>query len=182
MKEMEFKGSKTEQNLRDAFAGESQARNKYTFYASKAKKEGYVQISNFFTETANNEKEHAELWFKQLYGGEVPTTTVNLLDAANGENYEWVTMYKDFAEVAKQEGFTEIARLFEGVGAIEKDHEERYRKLLANIENGEVFKRGEKTFWICTNCGHIHDAAEAPLKCPVCAHPQAYFQIRTVNY
>ncbi len=179
---MEFKGSRTEQNLRDAFSGESQARNKYTFYASKAKKEGYVQISNFFTETANNEKEHAEIWFKLLHGGEVPATTVNLLDGVNGEKYEYETMYKDFADIAREEGFDDIARLFEGVGNIEKDHMERYKKLLENIENGVVFKRKEKIFWICTNCGHIHDAEEAPGKCSVCSHAQAYFEIRKVNY
>ena len=179
---MEFKGSRTEQNLRDAFSGESQARNKYTFYASKAKKEGYVQISNFFTETANNEKEHAEIWFKLLYGGEIPTTTVNLQDGVNGEKYEWDTMYKEFAETARQEGFDDIARLFEGVGQIEKEHMERYGKLLENIESGVVFKRREKTVWICTNCGHIHDSEAAPAKCPVCSHAQAYFEIRKINY
>ncbi len=179
---MELKGSRTEQNLRDAFSGESQARNKYTYYASKAKTEGYVQISQLFEETADNEKEHAKIWFKLLYGGDVPSTNENLLDGAKGENYEWTTMYKDFAEVAKQEGFTDIARLFESVGAIEKHHEERYRKLLSNVEKGEVFKRREKVFWICNNCGHIADAEAAPQKCPVCSHAQAYFEIRSVNY
>lgn len=179
---MDIKGTKTEKNLMDAFAGESQARNKYTYYASKAKKEGYVQIAQLFTETADNEKEHAKLWFKLLHGNEIPSTTVNLADAAGGEKYEWETMYKDFAADAKAEGFDEIARLFEGVGKIEKEHEERYRKLLHNIENNQVFKRNEKQFWICANCGHIHDGPEAPNKCPVCAHPQAYFEIRSVNY
>jgi rubrerythrin len=179
---MELKGSKTEQNLRDAFSGESQARNKYTYYGSKAKKEGYVQIAQLFEETADNEKEHAKIWFKLLMGGEIPSTVTNLEDAAAGENYEWVTMYKNFADVAKEEGFTDIARLFESVGEIEKSHEERYRKLKANIDNGEVFKRREKVFWICSNCGHIHDGAEAPQKCPVCTHAQAYFELRSVNY
>ena len=179
---MELKGSKTEANLMAAFAGESQARNKYTYYASKARKEGFVQIANIFEETAGNEKEHAELWFKQLHGGAVPTTTENLKDAADGENYEWTDMYKAFAEEARAEGFSEIARLFEAVGKIEKHHEERYRKLLANVESGEVFKRNEKVIWICTNCGHIHEGTEAPQKCPTCAHPQAYFEIRVINY
>ena len=179
---MELKGSKTKANLMAAFAGESQARNKYTYYASKARKEGFVQIANIFEETAGNEKEHAELWFKQLHGGAVPTTTENLKDAADGENYEWTDMYKAFAEEARAEGFSEIARLFEAVGKIEKHHEERYRKLLANVESGEVFKRNEKVIWICTNCGHIHEGTEAPQKCPTCAHPQAYFEIRVINY
>jgi rubrerythrin len=179
---MELKGSKTEKNLMDAFAGESQARNKYTYYASKARKEGYVQIAHIFEETAGNEKEHAELWFKQLHGGEVPNTTANLLDAAGGEHYEWTEMYKTMAEEAKEEGFTEIARLFEGVAKIEKEHEDRYLKLLHNIENGEVFSRKEKVVWICTNCGHIYEGTDAPPKCPVCSHPQAYFELRVINY
>lgn len=179
---MELKGTKTEKNLMDAFAGESQARNKYTYYASAAKKEGYVQISKFFEETADNEKEHAKIWFKLLHGGSVGPTSANLLDAAGGENYEWTQMYKTFAEEARAEGFNEIARLFEGVAKIEKEHEERYLQLLHNIENGQVFHRNEKTFWICTNCGLIHEGTDAPGKCPVCAHPQAYFELRKVNY
>lgn len=179
---MELKGSRTEKNLMDAFTGESMARNKYTYYASKAKKEGYVQIANIFEETAKNEKEHAKIWYKLLQGGEIGTTTANLLDAAGGEHYEWAEMYKEYAEVAREEGFTEIARLFEGVAQIEKEHEERYLALLHNLENGMVFQRGEKQFWICTNCGHIHQAEAAPNKCPVCAHPQAYFEIRKINY
>ncbi|GHU79034.1 rubrerythrin [Clostridia bacterium] len=179
---MELKGSKTEKNLMDAFSGESQARNKYTYYASKAKKDGYIQISRIFEETAGNEKEHAELWFKQLHGGKIGDTLDNLKDAAGGEKYEWSEMYRSFAEEARAEGFTEIARLFESVGRIEKTHEERYLKLAQNIENGEVFARREKIFWICTNCGHIHEGPAAPNLCPTCAHPQAYFEIRSVNY
>ncbi|MDO5425072.1 MAG: rubrerythrin family protein [Eubacteriales bacterium] len=179
---MELKGSKTEKNLMTAFAGESEARNKYTFYASKARKEGYVQIANLFQETADNEKEHAKMWFKLLHGGEIADTATNLEDAAQGENYEWTDMYAEFAKVAKEEGFDHIAFLFEGVAKIEKEHEERYRKLLANIENGEVFKRGEVCIWQCSNCGHIHVGLEAPQVCPVCAHPQAYFQIAAKNY
>lgn len=179
---MDIKGTKTEKNLMDAFAGESQARNKYSYYASKARKEGYVQIANLFEETAANEKEHAKIWFKLLHGNDIPSTTQNLSDAAGGEQYEWETMYKGFAEEAKAEGFEEIAKLFEHVGSIEKHHEERYRQLLHNIENNQVFKRNEKQFWICTNCGHIHEGAAAPDKCPVCVHPQAYFEIRSVNY
>ncbi len=179
---MDLKGSRTEANLLAAFAGESQARNKYTFYASKAKKEGYEQIAAFFTETAGNEKEHAELWFKALHEGGVPATTVNLEDAAAGENYEWTEMYKEFADVADEEGFHAIAAQMRGVGAIEKRHEERYRKLLANIQNEEVFKRGEDKVWICRNCGHVHFGMEAPEKCPVCAHPKAYFELHVENY
>ncbi|MDR2933209.1 MAG: rubrerythrin family protein [Oscillospiraceae bacterium] len=179
---MELKGSKTEKNLMDAFSGESQARTKYTFYASQAKKEGYVQIGQYFQETADNEKEHAKIWFKLLHGGSVGNTNANLLDAAGGEHYEWTDMYKRFAQEAREEGFDDIARLFDGVGKIEKEHEERYLKLLHNIENGEVFSRKEKTIWICTNCGHIYDGESAPNKCPVCSHPQAYFEIRTINY
>lgn len=179
---MDIKGTKTEKNLMDAFAGESQARNKYTYYASKAKKEGYVQIAALFEETANNEKEHAKMWFKLLHGGAVGSTIENLKDAAGGEHYEWEEMYKYMAEDAEAEGFADIARLFRGVGAIEKHHEERYLKLLQNIEEGKVFKRNEKEFWICTNCGHIHEGPEAPPKCAICDHPQAYFEIRKVNY
>jgi len=179
---MELKGSKTEQNLMVAFAGESQARNKYTYYASKAKKEGYEQIAALFEETANNEKEHAKMWFKELHGGEVPTTAENLLDAAEGENYEWTDMYAEFAKTAREEGFTRIALLFEGVAKIEKEHEERYRKLLENVNNEMVFsKEGEKV-WICRNCGHVHVGKEAPKACPVCAHPQAYFEVKADNY
>ena len=179
---MELKGSRTEQNLQAAFAGESQARNKYTYYASKARKEGYNQIADLFEETANNEKEHAKIWFKLLHDGEVPTTSVNLLDAAEGENYEWTDMYAEFARVAKEEGFTKIAFLFEKVGEIEKHHEERYRKLLANVEGDLVFSRDGDTVWQCANCGHIVIGKKAPVKCPVCDHPQAYFQELAQNY
>jgi rubrerythrin len=179
---MELKGSRTEQNLQAAFAGESQARNKYTYYASKARKEGYNQIADLFEETANNEKEHAKIWFKLLHDGEVPTTSVNLLDAAEGENYEWTDMYAEFARVAKEEGFTRIAFLFEKVGEIEKHHEERYRKLLANVEGDLVFSREGDTVWQCANCGHIVIGKKAPVKCPVCDHPQAYFQELAQNY
>jgi rubrerythrin len=179
---MELKGSRTEQNLQAAFAGESQARNKYTYYASKARKEGYNQIADLFEETANNEKEHAKIWFKLLHDGEVPTTSVNLLDAAEGENYEWTDMYAEFARVAKEEGFTRIAFLFEKVGEIEKHHEERYRKLLANVEGDLVFSREGDTVWQCANCGHIVVGKKAPVKCPVCDHPQAYFQELAQNY
>ena len=179
---MNLKGSRTEANLMAAFAGESQARNKYTYYASKAKKDGYNQIAAIFEETANNEKEHAKLWFKMLHDGAVPDTMTNLADAAAGENYEWTEMYAEFARVAKEEGFDRIAALFEGVGKIEKEHEERYRKLLANIEGGIVFSRDGDMIWQCSNCGHIHVGPKAPEVCPVCAHPQAYFQIRAENY
>ena len=179
---MELKGSRTEQNLQAAFAGESQARNKYTYYASKARKEGYNQIADLFEETANNEKEHAKIWFKLLHDGEVPTTSVNLLDAAEGENYEWTDMYAEFARVAKEEGFTRIAFLFEKVGEIEKHHEERYRKLLANVEGDLVFSRDGDTIWQCGNCGHIQIGKKAPAICPVCDHPQSYFRIEAVNY
>ena len=179
---MELKGSKTEKNLLEAFAGESMARNKYTYYASKAKKEGYVQIANLFEETAGNEKEQAKIWFKLLHDGEIPTTSVNLLDAAEGENYEWTDMYAKFAADAREEGFTRIAALFEMVGKIEKEHEERYRKLLANVEGELVFSRDGDMVWICSNCGHIHVGKKAPLKCPVCDHPQAYFHLRAENY
>ncbi|HJB60948.1 MAG TPA: rubrerythrin family protein [Candidatus Ruminococcus gallistercoris] len=178
----DLKGTKTEANLMAAFAGESQARNKYTYYASKAKKDGYEQIAELFTETANNEKEHAKIWFKLLHDGNVPDTVANLKDAAEGENYEWTDMYKSFAEDAKAEGFDHIAYLFEQVAAIEKEHEERYRKLLANIEEGIVFSRDGDMVWICRNCGHIHVGKEAPEVCPVCAHPKAYFELRAENY
>jgi len=177
-----LKGTKTEKNLMDAFAGESQARNKYTYFASKAKKEGYEQIAAIFEETAGNEKEHAKLWFKLLCGGDVPPTTVNLNAAADGENEEWTAMYKRMADEARAEGFADIAFLFDGVGAIEKEHEQRYRTLLKNIEDGSVFARKTKSVWICRNCGHLVDSASAPGKCPVCAHPQAYFELRAVNY
>ena len=179
---MELKGSKTEQNLMTAFAGESQARNKYTYYASQAKKDGYVQISKIFEETANNEKEHAKLWFKYLHGGKVPSTIENLKDAADGENYEWTDMYATFAKEAKEEGFEELAALFEMVAKIEKEHEDRYRKLLANIENGEVFVKSEPNTWECGNCGHVHVGEGAPELCPVCKHPQSYFFVKAKNY
>lgn len=176
----DLKGTKTLENLLAAFAGESQARNKYTYYASKAKKEGYVQISNIFLETADNEKEHAELWFKLAHG--IGTTEENLLDAAAGENYEWTDMYKEMAATAREEGFPEIAAQMEGVAAVEKEHEERYRKLAANIRDGKVFEREEKVLWQCSNCGHQVVAEKAPQLCPVCKHPQAYFQIKSENY
>ncbi|MCK4551366.1 MAG: rubrerythrin family protein [Tenericutes bacterium] len=174
---MELKGSKTEQNLWSAFAGESQARNKYTYYASAAKKEGFNEISDFFLETAGNEKEHAEIWFKLLHGGKVPSTDVNLKDGAAGEHYEWTEMYKEFAETAKEEGFKKIAFLFEKVAEIEKRHEERYLKLLARLEGDLVFNSdNNETIWICTNCGHIHVGKNAPKICPVCDHAQGYFR------
>ena len=176
---MELKGSKTEKNLLEAFAGESMARNKYTYYASKAKKDGFVQIAKLFEETAGNEQEHAKIWFKLLHEGEIPTTAANLLDAAQGENYEWTDMYAKFAAEAREEGFTRIAALFEMVGKIEKEHEERYRRLL---EDGLVFSRDGDMVWICSNCGHIHVGKKAPLKCPVCEHPQDYFHLRAENY
>ncbi|MDO4311629.1 MAG: rubrerythrin family protein [Eubacteriales bacterium] len=179
---MELKGSKTEANLRTAFAGESEARNKYTYYASKAKKDGYVQIASIFEETAANEKEHAKMWFKLLHGGEIPSTMENLADAAAGENYEWTDMYATFAKEAKEEGFDHIAYLFEQVGEIEKEHEARYRKLIANIEGGLVFSREGDCIWQCSNCGHIVIGRKAPEVCPVCAHPKAYFQIKAENY
>ncbi len=175
-----LKGTKTEKNLMEAFAGESQARNKYTYFASKAKKEGYEQISALFLETANNEKEHAKIWFKLLGG--IGTTEENLKAAAAGENEEWTDMYARMAREAREEGFDQIADLFEGVAAIEKEHEERYLKLLENIEKEEVFKKNTKTVWICRNCGHIVDSEAAPEECPVCAHPQAYFELRVINY
>lgn len=179
---MELKGSKTEQNLQTAFAGESMARNKYTYYASKAKKEGYVHIGKLFEETANNEKEHAKLWFKFLHGGEVPSTEQNLFDAAEGENYEWTDMYAGFAETAKEEGFTQLAALFTMVGKIEKTHEERYRTLLDNLKNGKVFEKANEEEWECSNCGYIHYGKKAPGKCPVCNHPIDYFMLRPTNY
>lgn len=176
------KGTKTEANLEFAFAGESKARNKYTYYASQARKEGYNQIADIFEETAGNEKEHAKLWFKILHGGDVSDTITNLLDAAAGEHEEWTEMYAGFAVVAKEEGFDNLAKTLEGVAAIEKLHEERYRKLLANIKEGKVFARPEKLQWQCTNCGHIYVGEKAPDECPVCKHPQAYFEIRKTNY
>ena len=179
---MELKGSKTEANLLAAFAGESQARNKYTYYASKAKKEGYVQIAKLFEETAANEKEHAKIWFKLLHGGEIGNTAENLKDAAAGENYEWTDMYATFAKEAKEEGFTEIAALFEGVAKIEKEHEERYLKLLANVEGDLVFSREGDCIWQCSNCGHIVVGKKAPELCPICKHPKAYFEIKAENY
>ena len=179
---MELKGSRTEANLMAAFAGESQARNKYTYYASKAKKDGFVQIAAIFEETAKNEMEHAKIWFKLLHDGAVPETIVNLVDAANGENYEWTDMYANFAKEAREEGFNHIAFLFEQVAAIEKEHEERYRKLLANIEGGLVFSRDSEMIWQCSNCGHIVIGKAAPEVCPVCAHPKAYFQLKAENY
>ena len=177
---MNLKGTKTEQNLLTAFAGESQARNKYTYFASKAKKEGYEQISAIFTETAGNEKEHAELWFKLLGG--IGTTAEILKAAAEGENFEWTEMYKEFAETAKEEGFEAIARMLAGVGEIEKQHEERYLALLKNLEEGKVFKKDGVVIWKCRNCGHIHVGVEAPEICPVCAHAQAYFELESKNY
>ena len=179
---MELKGSKTEQNLMAAFAGESQARNKYTYFASKAKKEGYEQIAAIFLETADNEKEHAKIWFKLLNGGDIPTTTENLKAAAAGENYEWTDMYDEFAKTAKEEGFDKIAYLFEAVGKIEKEHEERYLKLLENVEDGLVFSKDGDKIWKCRNCGHICIGKEAPQVCPVCAHPQAYFEVKAENF
>ena len=178
----ELKGTKTEANLQAAFAGESMARNKYTYYASKARKEGYEQIANLFEETANNEKEHAKIWFKLLHDGDVPATDANLLDAAQGENYEWTDMYVRMAEEAKAEGFDTISELFSRVAKIEKTHEERYRKLLSNIKDGLVFSREGDMMWICSNCGHIVVGKKAPELCPVCKHPKAYFEIKASNY
>ena len=180
--EKSIKGTRTEKNLLASFAGESQARNRYTFFASVAKKEGYEQIAAIFEETARNEKEHAKMWFKFLHEGDIPTTTANLADAANGENYEWTDMYKEMAATAREEGFPEIAAQMEGVAAVEKEHEERYRKLAANIRDGKVFEREEKVLWQCSNCGHQVVAEKAPQLCPVCKHPQAYFQIKSENY
>ena len=179
---MDLKGTKTEANLMAAFAGESQARNKYTYYASKAKKDGYVQIANIFEETAANEKEHAKIWFKLLHGGAVPSTIENLKDAAEGENYEWTDMYAQFAKDAREEGFDDIAALFEGVAAIEKEHEARYQKLLDNVENGLVFSRDGDRIWKCRNRGQIVVGKQAPERCPVCAHPKAFYEIKAENY
>lgn len=177
-----LQGTKTEANLKAAFAGESQAHNKYTYFASKAKKDGYVQIAAIFEETAKNEQEHAKIWYKVLNGGQVSDTATNLKDAAAGENYEWTDMYAGFAETAREEGFTEVARLFDAVAAIEKEHEERYKKLLSNVENGLVFSKDGDAVWQCSNCGHIVVGKNAPQLCPVCAHPQSYFQVRAENY
>ena len=179
MKSLE--GSKTLENLKTAFAGESQARNKYSYYASKAKKDGYEQIAAIFEETAANEKEHAKMWFKLLHDG-IPSTIENLEDAANGENYEWTEMYAEFANVAREEGFDHIAYLFEGVAKIEKEHEERYKALLSNIKEGKVFEKEEKMMWVCRNCGHVHFGEMAPELCPVCSHPRAYFELKAMNY
>jgi rubrerythrin len=179
---MELKGSRTEKNLAFAFAGESQARNKYTYFASKAKKEGFEQIAAIFLETAENEKEHAKMWFKYLQGGEIKSTAENLKAAAEGENEEWTSMYKEFAKVAREEGFEKIAFEFEAVAKIEKEHEERYRALLDKVEGGRVFIAEDVVVWKCRNCGHIHVGKEAPKICPVCAHPQAYFELRAKNF
>ena len=179
---MELKDSKTYENLKTAFAGESQARNKYTYFASKAKKEGYEQIAAIFEETAANEKEHAKMWFKLLEGGEIKSTIDNLKEAADGENYEWTDMYKEFAKTAKEEGFDKIAFMFEGVAAIEKEHEERYRKLLKNIEDELVFSSEGDTIWVCRNCGHVVIGKKAPEVCPVCNHPKSYFERKANNY
>ena len=178
---MELKGSKTEANLQAAFAGESMATNKYPYFASKAKKDGYQQIAAIFEETAANEREHAKMWYKLINGG-IDSTLENLGHAAEGENYEWTDMYSEFAKVAREEGFEQIAALFEGVAAIEKEHEERYRRLIANIEQGVVFSKDGDTIWQCRNCGHICIGKEAPEVCPVCAHPQSYFQVKAENY
>ena len=179
---MELKESKTYENLKTAFAGECQARTKYTYFASKAKKEGYEQIASIFMETAENEKEHAKIWFKLLNDGDIPDTKTNLLNAADGEAYGWTDMYYEFAKVAEKEGFTKIAYLFKSVGEIEKHHEERYRKLLKNIEDEVVFSKDEDAIWICRNCGHVVIGKEAPEVCPVCAHPQSYFELKNENY
>lgn len=178
----QLKGTKTEENLKTAFAGESQARNKYTYYASKAKKEGFEQIASIFLETADNEKEHAKMWFKYLSGGNIKSTVENLQDAANGENFEWTDMYKKFAQEAREEGFDEIAEQFEGVAKIESEHEKRYLKLLENVQNGLVFSKDGDTIWKCRNCGHIHIGKNAPEVCPVCKHAKAYFEVRSENY
>ncbi len=179
---MELRGSKTEKNLMTAFAGESEARNKYTYYAAQAKKEGFVQISRIFEETANNEKEHAKIWFKYLHDGQVPETIKNLEDAANGENYEWTDMYSRFAKEAEEEGFEQLAALFRLVANVEKEHEERYRKLLENIKNNTVFEKDKEVVWECGNCGHVFKGTSAPQLCPVCKHPQAFFFIKSENY
>ncbi len=177
-----YDGTKTYENLKKAFAGESEARNKYDFFASKAKKDGYEQIAAIFAETAANEKEHAKLWYKELHGGSVEDTDVNLEAAAAGENYEWTDMYKEFAETAREEGFIELAEKFEGVAAIEKTHEERYLKLLSNVKEKKVFSKDGDAIWVCRNCGHIVVGKDAPEICPVCAHPRAYFEIKAENY
>jgi len=179
---MELKGSKTEKNLMAAFAGESQAKTKYEYYASQAKKDGYEQIAAIFEETSRNEKEHAKLWFKYLHGGAVPKTIENLKDAANGENYEWTDMYAEFSKTAKEEGFDELATLFEEVGKIEKEHEERYLTLLKNIEDDRVFKKDGEKMWICRNCGHVYFGTKAVDVCPVCKHPKSYMEVRCQNY
>jgi rubrerythrin len=179
---MDLKGSKTEANLNTAFAGESMATNKYSYYSSQAKKEGYIQISNIFAETSGNEREHAKLWYKALHGGEVADTKANLLDAAAGEYYEWTEMYKQFAEDARAEGFNQLAALFEGVANVEKEHEARYRTLSDRLDKGEVFERDGIVVWKCSNCGHIHIAKNAPALCPVCKHTQAYFELQAKNY
>ncbi len=177
-----YKGTKTEENLKKAFAGESEARNKYTYFASKAKKDGYEQIAAIFEETAGNEKEHAKMWFKELNGGSVPSTIDNLRAAADGENYEWTDMYAEFAKTAREEGFEELAKKFEAVAEIEKHHEERYRALLKNIEDSKVFSKDGDAIWVCRNCGHIVVGKKAPETCPVCNHPQSYFEIKAENY
>ena len=177
-----FLNSKTYKNLQEAFAGESMARNKYTYYASKAKKDGYEQIAAIFEETANNEKEHAKMWFKAMHDGAVPDTLTNLMDAAAGESYEWTDMYKRMAEDARAEGYDKLAYQFEAVGAIEKHHEERYRKLVANIKTAQVFAKKGETVWMCRNCGHIHVGKVAPQICPVCDHAQSYFEVKAENY
>ena len=177
-----YEGTKTEENLKKAFAGESEARNKYDFFASKAKKDGFEQIAAIFAETAANEKEHAKMWYKELHGGAVESTDINLEAAADGENYEWTDMYKGFAETAREEGFEELAKKFEEVAEIEKSHEERYRKLLANVKDKKVFSRDGDMIWVCRNCGHIVVGKEAPEVCPVCAHPQSYFEIKATNF
>ena len=179
---MELKGSRTEENLKKAFAGESQARNKYTYFASKAKKDGYEQIASIFEETANNEKEHAKMWYKELHGGSIPSTVDNLNEAADGEAYEWTDMYEEFAKTAEEEGFKALALKFRQVAAIEKHHEERFRKLLKNIEDEVVFSKDDEKIWICRNCGHIVVGKKAPGICPVCAHPQSFFEIKAENY
>ena len=177
-----YKGTKTEENLKKAFAGESEARNKYDYFASKAKNDGYEQIAAIFSETALNEKEHAKMWYKELHGGKIEPTEANLKAAADGENYEWTDMYTDFAKTAREEGFEELAKKFEGVAAIEKSHEERYRKLLSNVKDKKVFSSDGDTIWVCRNCGHIVIGKNAPEVCPVCNHPQAYFEIKAQNY
>ena len=182
MKELKLEGSKTQANLAKAFAGETQAYTKYLYYASKAKKDGYVQIGNLFEETANNEKEHAKIWFKLLHNKEIPSTKENLKDSIAGENYEWTSMYDEFEKVAKQEGFDDIAKLFHSVGKIERSHEERYRKLLENVKTGLVFSRDGDTIWQCSNCGNIVIGREPPKVCPVCSHPQSFYQVKADNY